>query len=44
LQLALAPTIANPDLKVDGQHVFCFNQVERSEKWRHDFIESIGND
>jgi methylenetetrahydrofolate reductase (NADPH) len=43
LQFALAPTIANPDLKVDGQHVFCFNQVEESEKWRHDFIESIGN-
>lgn len=41
LQLALAPTIANPDLKVAGQHVFCFNQVERSEKWRHDFIESV---
>jgi methylenetetrahydrofolate reductase (NADPH) len=41
LQFALAPTIANPDLKVDGQHVFCFNQVERSEKWRHDFIESV---
>lgn len=43
LQVALAPTIANPDLKVDGQHVFCFNQVERTEKWRHDFIASIGN-
>lgn len=41
LQLALAPTIANPDRKVAGQHVFCFNQVEHSEKWRHDFIESI---
>ncbi len=44
LQYALAPTIANPDLKVDGQHVFCFNQVEKSEQWRHDFIESIGDD
>jgi len=43
LQLALAPTIANADLKVDGQHVFCFNQVERSEKWRHDFIELVRN-
>ena len=43
LQYALAPTIANPDLKVDGQHVFCFNQVEQSEKWRHDFIESVRN-
>jgi len=41
LQFALAPTIANPDLRVAGQHVFCFNQVEQSEKWRHDFIESV---
>lgn len=43
LQFALAPTIANPDLKVDGQHVFCFNQVERSEKWRHDFVALVRN-
>jgi methylenetetrahydrofolate reductase (NADPH) len=40
LQFALAPTIANP-VRVAGQHVFCFNQVEQSEKWRHDFIESV---
>lgn len=43
LQYELAPTIANPALKVRGQHVFCFNQVERAEKWRHDFIQSVGN-
>jgi methylenetetrahydrofolate reductase (NADPH) len=43
LQFALAPTIADPALKVDGQHVFCFNQVERAERWRHEFIASIGN-
>ena len=41
LQYDLASTIADPELKVAGQHVYCFNQVERSEKWRHDFIESI---
>jgi len=44
LQYELAPTIANPDLKVDGQHVYCFNQVERTEKWRHDFVASIRDD
>ena len=43
LQFELAPVIANPDLKVSGQHVFCFNQVERAEKWRHDFIEKLEN-
>jgi len=43
LQYSLAATIADPELKVAGQHVFCFNQVERAEQWRHDFIESVGN-
>jgi methylenetetrahydrofolate reductase (NADPH) len=43
LQYELAPTIADPALNVSGQHVFCFNQVERAEKWRHDFIASVGN-
>ena len=32
LQFELAPIIANPDLGVSGQHVFCFNQVERAER------------
>ena len=44
LQLELASTIADPDLKVKGQHIYCFNQVERAENWRHDFMASIGND
>ncbi len=38
LQYALAPVIADPTLKVSGQHVFCFNLIERAERWRHDFI------
>lgn len=41
LQFALAPVIADPGLRVAGQHVFCFNQVERAETWRHDFIRSL---
>ena len=41
LQCALAPVIANPELKIAGQHVFCFNQVERAEKWRHDFMAAL---
>ena len=43
LQYELAPVIANADLKVAGQHVFCFNQVERAEEWRRDFIEQLEN-
>ena len=43
LQYDLAPVMAMPELNVTGQHVYCFNQVERSEQWRHDFIESVGN-
>ena len=41
LQYALAPVIANHDLGVAGQHVFCFNQVERAERWRHAFIDQL---
>ena len=43
LQRELAPTISDPALKVAGQHVFCFNLVERTETWRHDFIASLEN-
>jgi methylenetetrahydrofolate reductase (NADPH) len=43
LQYELAPVIANADLRIAGQHVYCFNQVERAEKWRHDFIEKLAN-
>ena len=43
LQYELAPVIADADLKVSGQHVYCFNQVERAENWRHDFIERLEN-
>ncbi len=44
LQYELAPIMAMPELNVAGQHVYCFNQVERSEQWRHDFVESLAND
>lgn len=41
LQYDLAPLVANPALKIAGQHVFCFNQVERAEQWRHEFIATL---
>lgn len=37
----LAPVIADPDLKIAGHHIYCFNLVERAEQWRHDFIEHL---
>lgn len=41
LHYDLAPVMADPGLRVSGQHVFCFNQVARAEKWRHHFIEKL---
>ena len=39
LILALAPYLADSSYGIKGHHVFCFNQVERTEQWRHDFLE-----
>jgi len=41
LLFELAPAIADPDLKIAGHHVYCFNLVERSEHWRHGFVEEL---
>jgi methylenetetrahydrofolate reductase (NADPH) len=41
LLFELAPAIADPDLNIAGHHIYCFNLVERAEKWRHEFIESL---
>jgi methylenetetrahydrofolate reductase (NADPH) len=41
LLFQLAPIIADPDLKIAGHHVYCFNLVERCEKWRHGFLEEM---
>ncbi|MGH6690372.1 MAG: methylenetetrahydrofolate reductase, partial [Gammaproteobacteria bacterium] len=37
----LAPWIADPELRVAGHHIFCFNQVESTERWRHKFIAEL---
>lgn len=34
----LAPTLVDPAYNIDGFHVYCFNQVEKTEKWRHQFL------
>ena len=35
----LAPYLADPGYGIEGHHVFCFNQVEATEAWRHEFLE-----
>jgi methylenetetrahydrofolate reductase (NADPH) len=36
-----APTLANPDARVAGLHVFTFNQVAETEQWRRSFLERL---
>ena len=35
----LAPYLADPVYDISGHHVYCFNQVEKTEQWRHKFLE-----
>jgi methylenetetrahydrofolate reductase (NADPH) len=37
----LAKYQAMPEANVAGYHLFCFNQVESTEKWRHEAIEAL---
>ena len=37
----LVPYLANPEYDIKGHHVFCFNQVEKTEHWRHEFLEGL---
>jgi len=37
----LAPLLANPFYNISGHHIYCFNQVERTEKWRHEFLDTL---
>lgn len=37
----LAPCIADPEYGIAGHHIYCFNQVERTEQWRHEFLDSL---
>ena len=41
LLLDLAPYIADPLYKIAGHHIYCFNQVERTERWRLDFLDKF---
>ncbi len=37
----LAPYIADSFYNIAGHHIYCFNQVARTEEWRHEFLESL---
>jgi methylenetetrahydrofolate reductase (NADH) len=37
----LAPTAADPDARVVGFHLYTFNEVERTERWRRETLERL---
>lgn len=41
LLLELAPYLADPYFDIRGHHIYCFNQVEKAEQWRHEFLADL---
>jgi len=41
LLVDLAPHISDPELNIQGHHIYCFNQVAKAEQWRHDFLAAL---
>jgi methylenetetrahydrofolate reductase (NADPH) len=41
LLMDLVPYLADPDCNIAGHHIYCFNQVEKTEQWRHSFLEGL---
>jgi methylenetetrahydrofolate reductase (NADPH) len=41
LLVDLAPYISDPELNIQGHHIYCFNQVTKAEQWRHDFLAAL---
>jgi methylenetetrahydrofolate reductase (NADPH) len=37
----LAPVLADPENKVRGFHIYTFNEVEKTEAWRREKLESV---
>lgn len=40
----LAPTLADPLLRVAGFHLYSFNQVKQSEDWRKAYLATLGEE
>ena len=38
LLISLSPYLADPTLNIAGHHIYCFNEVEKSEQWRKQFL------
>jgi methylenetetrahydrofolate reductase (NADPH) len=38
----LAPTLADPAANVAGLHLYTFNEVARTERWRRDALRRLG--
>ena len=37
----LSQYLPDPAFNICGFHVYCFNEVEKTEQWRHDFLERL---
>jgi methylenetetrahydrofolate reductase (NADPH) len=42
LVIGLAPLLADPSANIHGFHVYTFNRVETTERWRRDMLEALG--
>jgi methylenetetrahydrofolate reductase (NADPH) len=38
---ALAPTVADPETRIAGFHIYTFNELERTELWRRELVERL---
>ena len=38
------PDLADPDRKVPGIHIFTFNEIEPTERWRRETLAALGED
>jgi len=41
LLFGLAPYLADSELGIRGHHIYCFNQVEKAEQWRRQFLADL---
>jgi methylenetetrahydrofolate reductase (NADPH) len=41
LIVGLAPLLADPLANIAGLHVYTFNAVDSTERWRHDMLEAL---
>jgi methylenetetrahydrofolate reductase (NADPH) len=41
LLLDLAPYLADTELNIAGHHIYCFNQVQKAEQWRNEFLAEL---